>query len=309
MVDPKKNFLRLMDWDSQAIRDVVDSAIELKRSLKDGTAGFPLRGKTIGMYFEKQSLRTVTTFQVLMTQLGGQAILLDPASISLGKRESVADVGRCLGRWVDGLVVRCFKQSLVEDLAEWSGIPVINALTDDSHPCQAIALAQTMKEHFGSLEGRRLVFVGDGNNVASSFAVLCAKLGMHFVHTGPEGYRLKPEFVDSLEPLFKTSGGSFAYEPDPKKAVADADLVYTDVWASMGQESEQDSRGKIFAPWQVNEELMSHAPKTALFSHCLPAHRGEEVTDGVVDAPYSVCFDEAENRLHAHKAIVLKLLG
>jgi len=309
MLDRQKHLLRLMDWDAEAILGVIDSAIALKKEVKARKFPYPLLGHTIALYFEKQSLRTITTFKVGMAQLGGEAVQLDAGSIGLGQRESVADVARCLGRWVDGIVVRTFAQSLLEELAEESGVPVINALTDDSHPCQALALGQTLTERFGELKGRRIVFVGDGNNVANSFAVMAAKLGMHFVHTGPSGYEQKREVVDELLPLFKKTGGSYLYERDPALAVASADLVYTDVWTSMGQEAERQERLKQFAPWCVDEALMSKAPQTAFFSHCLPAHRGEEVTDGVMDSPQSLCFDEAENRLHAHKAVILKLLS
>lgn len=308
MFDRQKHLLRLMDWDAETILATIDSAISLKKEVKAGEFHSPLRGRTIAMYFEKQSLRTVTTFQVGMAQLGGQAVQLSEGSIGLGQRESVADVARCLGRWCDGIVVRSFAQSLLEELAEESGVPVINALTDDYHPCQALALGQTMVEHLGELKGKELVFVGDGNNVANSFAVLAAKLGMHFVHTGPAGYEQSSEVIRELQPLFSATGGSYQYERDPAVAVRRADLIYTDVWTSMGQEAERQERLQLFAPWRVDEALMAKAPSGALFSHCLPAHRGEEVTDGVMDAPYSVCFDEAENRLHAHKAVILKLL-
>ena len=304
----QKHLFNLLNWSAAEIQQTIDLAIELKTEWKDQGPKMHLQGKNVALYFEKPSLRTITTFQMGIMQMGGGAVVLDPKSIGLGKREPVEDVARCLGRWTDGLVVRCFEQQLVEQLGKWSEKPTINALTDDFHPCQALAFGQLMQEHFGSLKGKKVVFVGDGNNVANSLAVLAAKLGMHFVLTCPPGYEQDQKFISSLDSLFKQSGGSYQQESDPHNAVKNADILYGDVWASMGQESEQVERVKIFQPFQINEALLESAGKQAHITHCLPAHRGEEITAGIMDSPKNICFDEAENRLHAQKAVLFNLL-
>ncbi len=305
----EQSLISLFDWTPERIREVLDLAHREKAAYKSGKGSRALQGKTVALFFEKPSLRTYTTFQVGVSHLGGSCTDLDPQVIQIGKRESIEDIGRCLGRWVDGIVIRCFEQKLIEDFAEHSKVPVINALSDDFHPCQALALAQTLEEHWSEgLKGKRIVFVGDGNNVANSFAILAAKTGMHFTLACPEGYEQEAKICTRIRALFAESHLDFKVTHYPKEAVQDADLIYTDVWASMGQESEQEERKKIFLPFQVNEELMRSAPKSALVSHCLPAHRGEEITHEVLEADYCVCFDEAENRLHAQKGVLLHLL-
>lgn len=303
--DRQKHLLTLLDWDAARIARILDEAAADKADRHRSPD--ILSGQTVAMYFEKPSLRTITTFQVGIHQFGALPLLLSPDSIGLGKRESIEDVSRCLGRWVKGLVVRCFSQELLEKLAEHSGVPVINALSDDYHPCQALALGQALKDTYGKFDGLNIVFVGDGNNVATEIAVLCAKLGMNFTLACPSGYTFKPSILPVLEDIFTTS--SFRITHDPIDAVKNADLVYTDVWASMGQEAETALRKQAFAHFQVNENLLSHAPKTCHVSHCLPAHRGEEITDGIMDGPRQLCFDEAENRLHVQKAVMRELMA
>ena len=303
------SLLTLLDWPAERVQEVLQLAIDEKKAFKNGRGSRALVGKTVALFFEKPSLRTYTTFQVGVSQLGGSCTDLDPNTIGIGKRESLEDIARCLGRWVDGIVIRCFEQSLVEGFQEHSAVPIINALTDDYHPCQALALAQTMTEHFKEIKGKTIVFVGDGNNVANSFAILAAKLGMNFTLACPKGYEQPQEVQDTLVPLFEKHGVEYQTLNDPKLAVKKADLIYTDVWASMGQEEEQKKRAQDFADFQVNQELVSAAPKSALVSHCLPAHRGEEITHEVLESKRCICFDEAENRLHAQKGVLLHLLA
>lgn len=305
---PDKHLLTLLDWSRERIEAVLDGAAQGKQALKTLGANDGLKGKTIAMLFEKPSLRTRVTFEVAMVQTGGAAIVLDPNSVSIGKRESVQDVARSLSRWVDGIVARTFSHTLVEDLAKNSAVPVINALTDRFHPCQALALGQTLIEHRGTLKGQHVVFVGDGNNVANDIAALCVKLGMRFTLACPEGYEQPADLVKAFHAEARISGGSYAMVRDPRMAVKDADCVYTDVWISMGEEAMAAEKMKSFTGYQVNAALMAEAPSSCLVTHCLPAHVGEEITQEVMDAPNCVCFDEAENRLHAQKAVLLHLL-
>jgi ornithine carbamoyltransferase len=309
-MDRYKHLLRLQDWDAGRIQKVIQMAIRLKSEVKSGKYSTQLEGKTIGMFFEKQSLRTFTTFQVGMHQLGGMPLVLNPGSIGLDKRECLKDVARCLSRWVNGLVVRCFKQSLVEQLAEYGGIPVINALTDDYHPCQALAFGQMCFEAFGKhLEGNTIVFIGDGNNVANSIMDLCAKLGMNFTLACPKGFELKSEIVNPILPEFEKHGTKYRVFNNPSEAVKDADILYSDVWVSMGQESQKEAKKSHFLPFQINDELLKLAPMHCKVTHCLPANRGEEITDSVMDnSKINLSYDEAENRLHAQKAVLLELL-
>jgi ornithine carbamoyltransferase len=305
---PEKHLLTLLDWSRERIEAVLDLALAGKRDLKSHGANDALKGRTIAMIFEKPSLRTRVTFEVAMVQTGGAAVVLDPNSISIGKRESVQDVARSLSRWVDGIVARTFGHALVEQLAAHAEVPVINALTDRFHPCQALALGQTLLEHRGSLKGLHVVFVGDGNNVANDIAALCVKLGMRFTLACPEGYEQPADLVKAFHEMAAVSGGSYAMVRDPKAAVQTADCIYTDVWVSMGEEAVAEAKKKSFDGYQVNSELMALAPKTCLVTHCLPAHVGEEITQEVMDASNCVCFDEAENRLHAQKAVLLTLM-
>lgn len=299
----------LLDWDRARLESVLSLAASVKTEYKTRGPSDALKGRTLAMIFEKPSLRTRVTFEAGMVQLGGAAINLDPSQISLGNRESVKDAALCLSRWVDAIVARTFSHSLVDNLAKHSSVPVINALTDLHHPCQALALGQTLMEKRGKLGGLRLAFVGDGNNVANSLAELAAHLGMHFALACPVGYEQNPDVLKGLEPLFRKNGGSYTVTHDAAEAVAKADCIYTDVWVSMGEEAQAETKKKKFEGFQVNAQLVSKAPSECLVTHCLPAHLGEEITQDVMDSPRCVCFDEAENRLHAQKAVLLTLIG
>jgi ornithine carbamoyltransferase len=299
----------LLDWDRARLEAVLSLAATIKTEYKASGPSSALKGRTLAMIFEKPSLRTRVTFEAGMIQLGGAAINLDPGQISIGNRESVKDVALCLSRWIDAIVARTFSHKLVDDLAKYATVPVINALTDLHHPCQALALGQTLAEKRGKLAGLRLAFVGDGNNVANSLAELAAHLGMHFVLACPPGFEQNPDVLKSLEPLFKRNGGSYTVTHDATAAVAKADCIYTDVWVSMGEEAQAETKKKKFTGFQVNAQLLAKAPAECLVTHCLPAHVGEEISQDVMDSPRCVCFDEAENRLHAQKAVLLTLIG
>lgn len=310
MIDRTRHLLRLADWSEEKILSTLATAARLKAELKAGKLSTELGGKSIGMFFEKPSLRTITTFQVGIHQLGAFPVQLSPNSIGLGKRESIKDVARCLSRWVDGVVIRCYKQELVEQLAEFGSVPIVNALTDDYHPCQAFAFAQTVQEAFGEFKGKTVAFIGDGNNVANSFLALAAKLGMNFTLACPEGFEQPKALVEEALPELKKRGAEYKVFHDPKAAVKDADILYSDVWVSMGQEGEKDSKQSHFLPFQINDELLALAPSHCKVSHCLPAHRGEEITDSVMDnLEVNLSYEEAENRLHAHKAVLCEVLG
>jgi ornithine carbamoyltransferase len=267
-----------------------------------------LAHKQMVLFFEKASLRTRVTFEVAMNTLGGQAIFVDQSGSLLGERESLADIARNLERWVDVVVLRTFSHATVAGIARHARVPVINALSDREHPCQALADLLTLKERFGSLQGLRVAFIGDGNNVAHSLMLGCALVGANFVIATPEGYEPDSSIVSLARQFAEETGSRIECTHDPIEAVRAADAVYTDVWASMGQEQEAEERARIFAPFQVNAQLMAHASPEAIFMHCLPAHRGLEVTDEVLDSAQSVVFDQAENRLHAQKAVLLHLL-
>ncbi|SHI76361.1 ornithine carbamoyltransferase [Fibrobacter sp. UWP2] len=314
MIDRNKHFLRLQDWSEERILETVEIASSLKQEVHAGKVSDRLHGQNIAMFFEKPSLRTITTFQVGMNQLGGNAVLLDPNSIGLGKRESVKDVARCLSRWVNAIVVRCFKQELVEQLAEYGSIPVVNALTDDYHPCQAIAFAQMIKEKLGGFKNadgkpKTVAFIGDGNNVANSFLALASKVGMNFTLACPKGYEQPAKVVEEAQEGLKKHGCQYRVFNDPKEAVKDADILYSDVWVSMGQEGEKASKQSHFLPFQISRDLLKLAPAHCKVSHCLPAHRGEEITDEIMDdLSVNMSFEEAENRLHAHKAVLWQVM-
>ena len=299
----------LLDLDRSQLESVLALAAAIKTEYKSMGPSDALKGRTAAMIFEKPSLCTRVTFEAGMVQLGGEAINLDPGQISIGNRESVKDVALCLSRWIDVIVARTFSHKMVTDLAKWATIPVINALTDLHHPCQALALGQTLMEKRGKLSGLRLAFVGDGNNVANSLAELAAHLGMHFVLACPKGYEQNPEVLKTLDPVFKKNGGSYAVTHTASEAVAKADCIYTDVWVSMGEEAQAETKKKQFSGLQVNAELVAKAPADCLVTHCLPAHVGEEITQDVMDSARCVCFDEAENRLHAQKAVLLTVIG
>ncbi len=307
----KNNFsdlLTLSDLSSEQLQRLISLSAEKKKEFQLKGANRLLEGRTGIMLFEKPSLRTRVTFEVAMVQLGGHMIQLQPEHVSLGKRETVKDAAYNLSRWVDCIVARTFSHELLVELAQHASVPVINALTDLHHPCQALALALTLKEKRGELKGLNLVFVGDGNNVANSLAELCGHLGMNFILACPSGFEMPERVIEQIQPLFKKHGGRFETNHDPKLAVRNADLIYTDVWVSMGQESESEQKKAHFLPFQVNNDLLKQAPQHCLVTHCLPAHRGEEITDEVMDSPQSICFDEAENRLHAQKAVLMALL-
>ncbi len=302
------DFISLHDYSTREIEQLLRLATQVKRT--PHRYANALKGKTLVMIFEKQSLRTRVTFETGIYQLGGQGIYLAPSDISLRKRESVYDVGKNLERWCNGIMIRTFGHDICTGLAEAAAIPVINGLTDLEHPCQALADFLTIREHKRKLKGLKVAFIGDGNNVANSLMQAGAKTGAHVWIASPRGYEPRPEMVELARQDGRISklGSKIMTTNDPFEAAHDADVIYTDVWASMGQELETDLRKKIFWSYQVNSELMAHAKPEAIFLHCLPAHRGEEVTDEVIDSPQSVVFDEAENRLHAQKAIMLMLM-
>jgi ornithine carbamoyltransferase len=304
------HFLSLANLGPDELRVLLNLAVELKEEWRDGGNRPLLKGKTLGMVFQKPSLRTRVSFEMGMIHLGGQALYLSPFEIQLGKRESVPDVARVLSRYVDGIMARVFGHADVLTLAEHSRVPVINGLSDYNHPCQGLADFLTIIERKGQdLGGCKLAFVGDGNNVATSLLFGATLLGMDFAIAGPAGYEL-PADVWALGQQFAAASGSHLLAThDPHQAVAGADVVYTDVWASMGQEAEAEERARIFMPYQVNEVLVAVAKPDVIVMHCLPAHRGQEITDGVCDGPYSVLWDQAENRMHAQKAILVKLMG
>lgn len=297
-----QDFLSLGDLSGEEIIRLVDLADELKERQERREPYRPLEGKSLAMLFEKPSLRTRLTFEVGIYQLGGIGIFYPTR---LGERESVPDIARNLERWVDGIVARTFSHKDVTDLAQYAGVPVINALTDREHPCQILADAQALRAHKGAFDGLKVAFVGDGNNVFHSWAHFAAKVPIRLTLVCPEGYEGDAELLAKAR---STAKGGIEIEHDVKAGLAAADAVYTDVWASMGQEAETTAREKAFAPYQVNAGLMSYAKPDAVFMHCLPAHRGSEVTADVIDGPQSIVFDEAENRLHAQKAVMLTLI-
>jgi ornithine carbamoyltransferase len=300
------DFLSIRDFTPQQIRHFLDLAVQIKAI--PSAYYDALRGKTLAMIFEKPSLRTRVTFDVGIHQLGGFALYLSPAEINLGKRESVYDVAKNLDRMVQGIMIRTFAHEIVELMAEHASVPVINGLTDYSHPCQAMADYLTILEVKGRLAGLKVAYVGDGNNVAHSLMFGGAQLGCHVWIGTPAGYEPKIDAVHWAKDRARETGGSCTVTNDPREAVFHADVVYTDVWASMGQEHEAESRRSLFVPYRVDRDLFSQARADAIFMHCLPAHRGDEVTDEVIDSPRSVVFQEAENRLHVQKAIMLELM-
>lgn len=298
-----RDLLSLQELTAAQITHLLKLAAQVKAQPKKFRRA--LEGKTLALLFEKPSLRTRATFQIGMEQLGGRALYLSPQEIGLGTRESVPDVARNLSRWVDGIMARVFAHRTVVELAEHASVPVINGLSDLVHPCQALGDYLTLREHRGKLAGLALAWVGDGNNVTHSLLTGAARLGVEMRVATPPGYEPDPAVVKAAQ----QAGGCIRLTHDPAGAVAGADAVYTDVWTSMGQEAEAEARRQLFRPYQVNGELMRRAKPQALFMHCLPAHRGEEVTDEVIESPNSVVFDQAENRLHIQKAILLALLS
>jgi ornithine carbamoyltransferase len=295
------------DLTAAEVEYILDNAQRIKTALLQGARPPLLPGKTLAMIFEKPSLRTRCTFEIGMVQLGGHATYLAPHEIGLGKRESISDIAHNLERWFDLVMARTFAQSTVDDLAKYCRIPVINALSDYEHPCQALADFLTLKEKVDTLKGFNLTYIGDGNNVAHSLMRIGAALGVNVTICSPDGYEPRHEIVKAAQEMGAQTGGSYHFESDPRRAVARAQAIYTDVWASMGQEAESEERAKIFAPYQVNGELVKLAPAGAFIMHDLPAHRGEEITDEVIDSEHSIVFDQAENRLHAQKGVMVFL--
>lgn len=301
-----RHVLTLLDMSREEIWGLLTEATRLKQAMRRGVRKPLLQGRVLGMVFEKPSLRTRVSFQTAMAQLGGASVFLSGNEVGLGTRESVPDFARTLCGYVDAVVLRTFQHGTVEEFARHASVPVINGLSDYHHPCQALGDLLTIKETFGDLAGRTLAFVGDGNNVARSLAICCGKLGVQFTLSAPEGYGFDQPFLDAYRE--SVPDGLLVQNGDPLDAVRSADIVYTDVWTSMGQEGEREQRLSRFSGFQVNGELMAKAPSHARFMHCLPAHRGEEVSDDVVDGGQSVVFPQAENRLHAQKALLVWLM-
>ena len=303
-----RDLLSLADLSRAELSLVLETARRLKQAQQEGRPHRLLPGRSLAMLFEKASLRTRTTFAVGMTQLGGHSIDLMGEHMQMGVREPVPDIARNLDRWVDAVMARVFEHQTVEELAEYAGVPVINGLSDRYHPCQVLGDLLTMRERVGELQGRTLAYVGDGFNVCHSLLLGGALSGMHVRVATPQGYEPEEAVVRRARELAAQEGGDIAMDRDATEAVRGADIVYTDSWISMGLEAEAERRRALFAPYQVNARLMAAAGPGALFMHCLPAHRGEEVTDEVMDGPQSVVFDQAENRLHAQKAILVLLI-
>ncbi len=302
------DFLSLADFSAQQLWGWLKLARDLKAEWRAGGNKPVLQGKTLGLLFQKPSLRTRVSFEMGMRHLGGDALYLSPNEIGLGGRESVADVARVLSRYVDGIMARVFSHAHVVELARYSTVPVINGLSDFTHPCQGLTDLFTVWEKVGRLEGVKLAYVGDGNNVATSLLFGGTKLGVHVSVGTPAGYEPSAAVLAQAQAFAAENGGRVSVTNDPLQAVADADVIYTDVWASMGQEAEKAARAAIFPPFQLNARLIAAAKPTVIAMHCLPAHRGEEITDEVADGPHSALFDQAENRMHAQKAILADLL-
>lgn len=305
----KKDLLRMDNLSKEEILDILNLADQLKYENKHGIEHHLLKGKSLGMIFEKASTRTRVSFEVVMYELGGHPLFLSSKDLQIGRGEPIQDTARVLSRYLDGIMIRTFSQKGVETLAEVSSIPIINGLTDDEHPCQVLADLMTIREKKLILEGLKVAYIGDGNNMCNSLLVGCLTLGMHISIANPEGYKPPAYYVNKGNELAIKNGVSFFMTKSPEEAVKDADVVITDVWASMGQEKEAAERMKAFKDYQVNKELMSLAKEDAIVLHCLPAHREEEITEEILEAHADTIFEEAENRLHAQKAILVKLLS
>jgi ornithine carbamoyltransferase len=303
-----KDFLTLMDISTEDIHYLLTLAAQLKEKQLAGQSYTPLIGKTLAMIFEKPSTRTRVSFEVGMIQLGGSALYLNGNDLQLGRGETIADTARVLSQYVDAIMIRTFAHSKIEELAQSATLPVINGLTDDDHPCQALADLLTIYEVKKTLKGLKLAYVGDGNNVAHALMIAAAKVGIDCTIACPPGYEPKETYVNAAVQIGKQCGATITVTHNPIEAVADADVIYTDVWTSMGQEQESEQRLAVFQPFQVNGELVKHAKPDYMFLHCLPAHRGEEVAADVIDGPNSYVFQQAGNRLHVQKAILVSLL-
>lgn len=304
-----KHLLSIHDITTEETKQILSVAQELKDKQKKGIPHPILKNKTLGMIFSKSSTRTRVSFEVGMYQLGGHALFLSSNDIQLGRGETIYDTANVLSRYLDGIMIRTFEQSDVEDLAKFGSIPIINGLTDLLHPCQALTDMLTITEHKGKLEGLKLAYLGDGNNMTHSLLYAGAKLGVHVSVATPKGFECNEEVVANAKEDAKKTGSIIDISYDPIQAIKDADAVYTDTWLSMGQEGSKEERLKVFKEYQINKELMKHAKEDAIFLHCLPAYRGYEVTEEVIDGPQSVVFDEAENRLHTQKAIMALLMA
>jgi ornithine carbamoyltransferase len=305
----KKDFIAVADYSPEELQDILDVAVALKKELKSGGNRPLLKGKVLGMIFQKPSLRTRVSFDMAMRQLGGDALYLSPNEVGLGQRESIADVARVMSGYVDAIMARVFDHQHILDLAHWSDVPVVNGLSDYNHPCQAMADALTIQEKFGKQKGLNISFIGDGNNVAVSLLHISMKLGWNFNIASPQDYDMDPKAVEIGRRLAEDNGCHISMMRDPREAVRNAHVVYTDTWTSMGQEEETKKREKVFPPYQVNQQLLSLAEPNAIVMHCLPAHRGQEITDEVADGDQSVLFPQAHNRMHAQKAILALLFG
>ncbi len=304
----KKDFLAVSDYSASELQEMLDLAIDLKKEHFAGGNKPLFKGKVLAMVFQKPSLRTRVSFDMAMRHMDGDALYLSPSEIGLGKRESIADIARVISGYVDAIMARVFDHNHVLELARWASIPVINGLSDYNHPCQAMADALTIVEKFGDLKGLNVTFIGDGNNVAVSLLHICAKLGANFTLASPEGYDMMPRAIEIGKEISKESGSKMKFLRDPHEAVKNAHVIYTDTWTSMGQEEEAEKRMAVFPPYQVNQKLVNEADKDVIVMHCLPAHRGQELTDEVADGEHSVIFPQAHNRLHAQKAVLAKLL-
>jgi len=304
----KRDLVSILDVKDDLV-GLLEFAASIKNRTKAGEPYEPLRGKSLAMIFEKASTRTRVSFEVGMTQLGGHALFLSPNDLQIGRGETIADTARVLSRYVDGIMYRAFRRESVIELARNASVPVINGLDDKEHPCQVIADLFTILEHRGSFKGLKLAYVGDGNNVCNSLLLGAAIVGMDMTAACPTEYEPDAEILATARRIAKDSGSKTQVVDDPVAAMQRADVVYTDVWVSMGQEKEKDQREKVFRPYQVNSKLLDHAKKDAVVMHCLPAHRGLEITNDVMDGPQSIVFDQAENRLHAQKAILSRLLA
>ncbi len=304
-----KHLLTLHDLTTEEINQILDLAKKLKSDLKKGITHEPLKGKTLGMIFSKSSTRTRVSFEVGMSQLGGRAIFLSSNDIQLGRGESIYDTANVLSRYLDGIMIRTYAQSDVEDLAKYGTIPIINGLTDLVHPCQILADFQTIEEYKGKRSGLKIAYIGDGNNIAHSLLYGSAKLGVDISVASPKGYNCDEEVVANAKDDAKKTGANLILTEDPIEAMKNADVVITDTWCSMGQDAEKQERIKAFQGYQVDKALFAHAASDAIFMHCLPAYRGYEVAEDIIDGPMSVIFDEAENRLHAQKAVMQLLMS
>lgn len=304
-----KHFLDIADFSAEEIKEMLTLGLKLKTEYKNGEAKPLLQKKVLAMVFQKPSLRTRVSFDMAMRTLGGDALYLSPQEIGLGKRESIADVARVLSGYVHAVMARVFAHEHVLELAKWSSVPIINGLSDYNHPCQAMADALTIMEAFGDLKGRIVSYIGDGNNVALSLMKVVTKLGAHFRIANPENFGLKEDDIKQSQRFAQLSGGTVTQYRDPSEAVKDADVIYTDTWTSMGQEEEAKMRKEVFPPYQVNRNLVDLAQPEVIVMHCLPAHRGQEITDEVADGSHSRLFVQAENRMHAQKAILINVLN